>query len=73
MFPQKILTFHSWENIYLKVICLIEIWITCIPKELAKFNSKSQINTVEKEIINSMDPFCSYNLEIWVSRTTVIS
>jgi hypothetical protein len=28
MFPHKILTFHSWENIYCKFTCQIEIWIT---------------------------------------------
>jgi hypothetical protein len=28
MFPHKILTFHSWENIYCKFTCPIEIWIT---------------------------------------------
>ncbi len=36
MFQQKVLNFHSWENIYCKIICLIDIWITLSEKELAK-------------------------------------
>ena len=36
MFPQNILTFRSWENIYLKFIFLFEIWITKFQKELDK-------------------------------------
>ncbi len=54
MIPQNILTFHSWENINLKFICLIEIWITWPQMTLAK--SQSQIpnmySTLEKEITN---------------------
>ncbi len=40
-FPQKILTFFSWENIYWKLISLIEIWITRSQKELAKPQSQN--------------------------------
>jgi hypothetical protein len=36
----KDLTFHSWENINLKFICLIEIWVTGSEKELARSYSK---------------------------------
>jgi hypothetical protein len=44
MFPQKILTFHSWENIYWKFICLLDIWIILSQKQLAK--SQSQIRNI---------------------------
>ncbi len=35
MFSLKTFTMHSWENIYKKWTCLIEIWITWFQKELA--------------------------------------
>jgi hypothetical protein len=35
-FYKQILTFHRWENIYWKVICLTEIWITWSQKGISQ-------------------------------------
>ncbi len=70
MFLDKILNFDSYENIYWKFICLIEIWITWSQKELAKPQFLIlKIYPLEKEITNSRDHFWSSNLELWISCT----
>ncbi len=49
MFPQHILTFQSWENIYR--ISLTEFWITWSQKELAKPHSQIPNVKIRKENI----------------------
>jgi hypothetical protein len=40
IFLQKILTFHNWENINVKFISLIEIWVAGSQKQLARSHSQ---------------------------------
>ncbi len=50
MFPQKIQTFHSWDDMSWKFIFLIEIRIIRSQKELAKPQSQIAVYNLEKEI-----------------------
>ncbi len=51
MFLQKILSFHSWENVYQQFICLIEIWITW--SQISQ-TSISNLKYIQKKIVHSI-------------------
>jgi hypothetical protein len=69
MFPQKILSFHSQENIYWKYICLIEVWIKLSKKELAT----PQSQTLQRQNIEiSKQIFQKRNIEVSVPISTFI-